>query len=365
MNIRFPTLLDRYIIRQFFGGFLFSITLIVSIAITIDLGEHIKNYVQHDLSIGQVLGGYYLYFIPYIVTFIGPYFVFITVIYFTSRLANKSEIIAMFNSGMSFKRFLVPYIFTSILLAIGLWYISNYLVPQTDKKRLIFENKYIAYQPQSSDMHIHRRLNDSQYFYFRVYDNLQKAAYNVSFEEFKNGKLITKILAEKGDYDTLKKEWTFVNYFKRSLDPLSNKETMVKGEKLPTNIILDPIILIKRWTHIQELNRDELMEKVKDLKAQGSEAFKQYEMEYYRRTAKSFGLIILTIIGVVLASKKVRGGLGLHLMLGLTLGSIYEVVVKFSDSFALKANLDSMLATWIPNLLFIIIAIFLWKKIQE
>lgn len=271
----------------------------------------------------------------------------------------------MFNSGMSFKRFLIPYIFTSILLAIGLWYVSNYLVPQTDKKRLLFENKYIAYQPQSSDMHIHRRLNDSQYFYFRVYDNMQKAAYNVSFEEFKTGKLITKILAEKGDYDTLTQRWTFVNYFQRTIDPSSNKESLVKGEKLLTNIVLDPTLLIKRWTHIQELNRDELLEKVKDLKAQGSDAYKQYEMEYHRRTAKCFGLIILTIIGVVLASKKVRGGIGLHLMIGLTLGSVYEVVVKFADSFALKADLDSLIATWIPNILFIIVAVILWKKIQE
>lgn len=366
MKFKFPTLIDRYIIRQSFGGFIFSLTLIVSIAITIDVGEHIKNFVKADLSFGQVLSQYYLFFIPYIVTFIGPYFVFITVIYFTSRLANKSEIIAMFNSGMSFGRLLIPYIFSSIVLALMFWYVSNYILPRTDRKRLEFENKYIAYQPQSSDMHIHRKLNDTQFFYFRVYDHHLKTAYNASLEDFKNGKLISKTLAEKADYDTLTQRWTFINYFTRTIDTATQKETITKGDRLlVNNININPVGFVKRWTYIQELTRSELREKIDDLKAQGSEGYKLFELEYHRRTAKAFGLIILTVIGVVLASKKIRGGLGLHLMLGLTLGSIYEVIVKFADSFAIKTDLSTLVAAWIPNILYIGVAIYLWKKIQE
>lgn len=359
----FIKVLDRYIIRQFFGGFIFALILIVSIAMTIDLGEHLGKFVQYELSISEVFGGFYFYFIPYIIGLMGPYFVLITVIYFTSRLTDKSEIIAMLNSGMSFKRFLAPYIGTSVFLAICFWFSVNYIIPHSDKQRLIFENKYFAYTNQSSDNNIHRRIDDSTFFYFRVYDNFQKLAYNVSIEKIINGKLISKTLAERAIYDTLTMTWELKNYFTRTIDP-QLKETIIKGESFKTNIVIDPTILIKRWTHTQELDREELKDLIYNLKSQGTDA-KIYEIEYHKRSSKCFGIILLTIIGVILASKKVRGGLGLHLMLGLTLGSIYEVVVKFADSFAIKANLDPMLAAWLPNILYLFVAYYLWKKIQE
>jgi lipopolysaccharide export system permease protein len=359
----FIKVLDRYIIRQFFGGFIFALLLIVSIAMTIDLGEHLGKFVQYNLNLSQVFGEFYLYFVPYIVGLMGPYFVFITVIYFTSRLTNKSEIIAMFNSGMSFKRFLAPYIGTSIFLAICFWYSINYIIPHSDKQRLVFENKYFAYANQSSDNNIHRRIDDSTFFYFRVYDNMQRVAYNVSIEKIVDGKLISKTLAERGIFDTLTKTWELKNYFIRTIDA-QQKETITKGESQKTSIVIDPTLLVKRWTHTQELDREELSELILSLKSQGTDA-KIYEIEYEKRTSKCFGIILLTIIGVILASKRVRGGLGLHLMLGLTLGSIYEVVVKFADSFAIKANLDPMLAAWLPNILYLFVAYFLWKKLQE
>lgn len=359
----FLKVLDRYIIRQFFGGFVFAILLIVSIAMTIDIGEHLSKFVQHNLSLSEIFGGYYFYFIPYMIGLMGPYFVLITVIYFTSRLTAKSEIIAMFNSGMSFRRFLMPYLGTSIFLAICFWFAINYLIPYSDKQRLVFENKYYAFTNQSSDNNIHRRIDDSTFFYFRVYDNNQKTAYNVSIEKIVNGKLISKTLSERGIFDTLTHTWELKNYFTRTIDA-DKKETITKGESKKTSITMDPTILIKRWTHTQELDRGELKELIQSLKSQGSDA-RLYEIEYHKRSSKCIGVILLTIIGVVLASKKVRGGLGLHLMLGLTLGSVYEVAAKFSDSFALKANLDPLIAAWFPNVLYAFVAWFLWKKMQE
>jgi lipopolysaccharide export system permease protein len=359
----FIKVLDRYIIRQFFGGFVFALMLIVSIAMTIDIGEHLGKFVQHNLSLGDIFGGYYFYFIPYMIGLMGPYFVFITVIYFTSRLTNKSEIIAMFNSGMSFRRFLAPYVGTSIFLALCFWYAINYLIPYSDKQRLVFENKYYAYNSQSSDNNIHRRIDDSTFFYFRVYDNMQKTAFNVSIEKIVDGKLKSKTLAERGIYDTLTLTWELKNYFTRTIDAQQH-ESISKGESLKTSITMDPTILVKRWTHTQELDRSELKDLIESLKTQGSDA-RLYEIEYHKRSAKCFGVIILTIIGVVLASKKVRGGLGLHLMLGLTLGSVYELTAKLFDTFALKANLDPMLAAWCPNILYMLLAWYLWKKMQE
>jgi lipopolysaccharide export system permease protein len=354
--------IDRYIIKQFFGGFIFALILIVSVAMTIDLGEHMNKFVQHNLTIRQVFFGFYLYFIPYLIGLLGPYFVLITVIYFTSRLSSKSEIIAMFNSGMSFTRLLRPYLITSIILAIFFWVAVNYFIPYSDVKRLAFENKYIAYQSQSSDAHIHKRLDDSTYFYLRVYDNMAKTAYNVTLEKIVNSQLKEKVMADQAIFDTLTKTWTFNKLFIRTFSDGKEKIEVLETKKYAIN--LDPSLLIKRWTHIQELNRTELKELIDQLKAQGSDS-KLYEIEYHKRTSKCFGIILLTIVGVVLASKKVRGGIGMHLMLGLALGSVYEVIVKFSDSFAIKASLDALTAAWLPNILYTLVAILLWKKIQE
>lgn len=330
---------------------------------TIDVGEHISKFLQNKLGFKEIFFDFYIYFIPYIIALLGPYFVFITVIYFTSQLAGKSEIIAMFNSGMSFKRFLAPYIFTSFLLAGFMWYTNNYLVPNTNKKRLAFENKYIAYQSPMSSDHVHRRIDDSTYFYIRVYDNNIHTAHTVSVEKIIQGKLVKKTLAEKGIWDDLTKSWTFYNYFERDLSQA--KEVLTKGDSIRIHISLDPTILIKRWTHIEELNRDEIKEKINDLKLQGAENTTIYELELYRRTSKCFGIIILTIIGATLASKKIRGGMGLHLMAGITLSSAFELIQKFVDTFAINANLAPLIAVWIPNVLYFIIAILLWKKYQE
>ena len=359
---RMLKVLDKYIIKQFFGGFIFALILIVSVAMTIDLGEHMNKFVLHNLSIGKVFGEFYLYFIPYLIGLLGPYFVLITVIYFTSRLSSRSEIIAMFNSGMSFKRLLLPYILTSMVLALFFWLAINYVIPHSDVKRLAFENKYIAYQNQSSDAHIHKRLDDSTYFYLRVYDNLAKMAYNVTIEKIVNGVLKEKVMADKASFDTLTRTWKLEKLFIRTFKDGKEYIEVAESKKYPVN--LDPRLLIKRWTHIQELNRTELAELIDQLQLQGSDA-RLYQIEYHKRTSKCFGIVLLTIVGVVLASKKVRGGIGLHLMLGLALGSIYEVIVKFADSFALKASLSPLMAAWLPNFLYLILAGILWKKYQE
>ncbi len=355
--------LDRYIIKQFLLGFAFTLLLIVSIAITIDIGEHIDKFLKNDLSFKQVATEFYLNFIPYIIALLGPYFVFITVVFFTSQLAGRSEIVAMFNSGMSFKRFLFPYVFSSTLIAILLWIANNYVVPNTNKKRLAFENKYIAYQPVLSSDHLHRKINDSTYVYFRIYDNSIKTATTVSVEEISNGVLKSKYLAERAVWDTLTQTWTLKNYIKRQFD--NGKEILTKGESMNTGIVLDPTVFVKRWTYIEELNRTELIDKIADLKAQGVENTADFESELYRRTANCFGIIILTVIGATLASKKIRGGMGVQLMIGITLCSVFEVIQKFSISFAIKAHLFPLLAVWIPNIIFMLIAIVLWQKYQE
>lgn len=355
--------LDWYIIKRFLGSFGFTIGLLVSISIAIDLSEKIDNFLEHHLTIKQIFFEFYLNFIPYIVALLGNYFIFVTVIFFTSQLASNSEIIAMFNSGISFYRLMVPYIISSVILAGMLWVSNNYIVPIANRNRLAFESKYINHILYTSNRNIHRKIDDSTFVYFEYYENIEKTANKMSLERFQKNKLIYKIVSEKAVFDTMKKEWTMINFIEREFK--KGNETMIKGSSKLIKLELDPFQFIKRWTYVEELTSPELREKIQELKMQGAENTSNFQLELYRRTSSAIGIVILSIIGLTIASKKMRGGLGFHLVLGIALCSLFEVIQKFSVTFATNANLSPFIAIWIPNALFSILAVILIYKFQK
>jgi lipopolysaccharide export system permease protein len=355
--------LDWYIIKRFLGSFGFTIGLLVSISIAIDLSEKVDNFIEHHLTAHQVIFEFYVNFVPYIIALLGNYFIFITVIFFTSQLASNSEIIAMYNSGVSFARLLFPYIISATFLAGILWVSNNYIVPIANKRRLEFETKYISHMLYTSNRNIHRKINDSAYIYFEFYDNGEKYASKFSYEKIVGNQLKYKIVSERANYDTLHKQWTLVNYIERTF--LGEKEQLNKGSAKQINLELDPVQFVKRWTYVEELTSTELREKIEELKMQGAENTSTFQLELYRRTASACGIIILSIIGMTIASKKMRGGLGFHLVLGIALCSIFEVIQKFSVTFATNADLSPFIAIWIPNMLFIILAGYLVYKFQK
>lgn len=355
--------IDWYIIRRFLGSFGFTIGLLVSISIAIDISEKVDNFIEHHLTLKQIFFEFYLNFIPYIVALLGNYFIFVTVIFFTSQLASNSEIIAIYNSGVSFYRLMVPYIASALFLASILWYSNNYIVPKANRERLKFESKYISHTITLSNRNIHRKLNDSVYLYFEYYDNTEKTAYKMSLELLKKNKLNHRMVSEKAIYDTVSKKWTMINFIERTFD--HDRETLTRGGSKVLQLDLDPTQFVKRWTYVEELTSPELREKVNELKMQGAENTSIFQLELYRRTSSAFGIIILSVIGVTIASKKMRGGLGFHLVLGIALCSIFEVIQKFSVTFATNANFSPLLAIWLPNIVFIFLAIFLIYRFQK
>lgn len=355
--------IDWYIIKRFLGSFGFTIALLVAIAISIDLSEKIDNFIKHQLTAREVIFGFYINFVPYIIALLGSYFIFITVIFFTSQLAEKSEIIAMFNSGMSFYRLMVPYIVSASLLAGFLWFSNNYMVPWANKRRLAFENKYIAFTGYTSSRNLHRKLDENTYVYFEFYDAAEKYGSKVSVEKIVKNKVVYKIFSEMATYDSAKSEWTFKNYIER--DFTNTQNNLSKGNSKKMVLDLNPLEFVKRWTYVEELSSPELRDKIAELKLQGAENTTNFELELYRRTASAFGVIILSIIGLTIASKKIRGGLGLHLVIGITLCSIFEIIQKFSVTFATNANLPAVVAIWVPNILFAIVAFVLVSRYEK
>jgi lipopolysaccharide export system permease protein len=355
--------IDWYIIKRFLGSFGFTMMLLVSIAISIDLSEKIDNFIEHHLTFKEVVLGFYLPFVPYIVALLGSYFIFITVIFFTSQMAAKSEIIAIFNSGVGYYRLMVPYVFSATLLAGFLWFSNNYLVPWSNKTRLAFENQYISHQMVVSNRNIHRKINDTTYVYFELYDNTEKQAQKFSVEGIKNNILTYKIVSEKATFDTAKKEWTLFNYIERNY--YAHSENLNKGAVKIIPMDLNPNQFVKRWTYVEELTTPELEDKIADLREQGAEYVTAYQLELYRRTSTAFGVIILSVIGMTIASVKMRGGLGMHLVIGIAICSIFEVIQKFSVTFALNANLPAVVAVWMPNIVALIIGAFLVARYQK
>jgi lipopolysaccharide export system permease protein len=278
-------------------------------------------------------------------------------------MAAKSEIIAIFNSGVGYYRLMVPYIFAASLLASFLWFSNNYLVPWSNKKRLAFENKYISHQMVVSNRNIHRKINDSIYVFFELYDNTEKQALKFSVEHFRENTLTYKIVSEKATFDTAKKEWTLFNFIERKYN--KHSESLNKGPTTKILLDLNPQQFVKRWTYVEELTTPELQEKIDDLKEQGAEYVTAYQLELYRRSSTAFGVIILSVIGMTIASVKMRGGLGLHLVIGIAICSIFEVIQKFSVTFALNANLPAVIAVWMPNFVALIIGGFLVMRYQK
>ncbi|MCU0328262.1 MAG: LptF/LptG family permease [Chitinophagales bacterium] len=361
--MRYFNIIDRYIIKNFLGGFIYTLTLIVAVSITIDISEKIDKFFKHELTIAQIIQDYYIPFIPYVISLIGPYFVFITVIFFTSQLAARSEIVAIFNGTMSFRRFLLPYFVSASLISIGFWLLVNYVVPHFNKKRLAFENKYIAYVSSVTSDNIHRKLNDSTYIYFKIYDKSTQFASNFSIEKIQNFTLKSKLMASNARYDTAKGTWTVFDYFTREIH--KDSETLTSGDSLKLPITFNPELLLKRWTYKEELSRDELKAYVAELKSSGATNFKEFEIEIYKRDAYALGIIVLTFIGVILSSKKIRGGLGLHLMFGIVLSSIYEVLQRFFATISINLGFSAFWSVYIPLLIYIGIMSVLWWKYQE
>lgn len=353
-------IIDWYIIRKFIGTFVYSILLIITIAVVFDAAEKIDNFVASKAPLRAIVFDYYLNFIPYFAILYSNLFTFIAVVFFTSKLAYRTEIIAILSSGISYRRILWPYMIGATLIAIFSYAFLNYVVPNANKVRLDFEEHYIHNRPVSYNYrNIHKQVYPGVVIYMETYSNLTNTGYKFSIEKFTDNKLVSKLMADYMMWDSVKNKWTVYNYYIRNIDDF--KETIVKGTSLDTNLNIAPDDFRRRVNVVESMNKRELDNFIREQELQGGDELEAYLIEKYKRVAQPFSTYILTIIGVCVSSRKSRGGTGLHIGIGMGFCFSYIVFMQFSSQFAISGSLNPLFAVWIPNILYAGIAYYLYR----
>lgn len=351
--------IDVYIIKKFLGTFFYAIALIIMIVIIFDLSEKIDDFIEKKAPLSEIILVYYANFIPYFINLFSPLFTFIAVIFFTSRLAFNTEIIAILGAGVSFKRLLLPYLISALILLLLSVYLSNFLIPQANQKRLDFEYTYVKSPQSFRDRNIHLQIRPGIFVYLESFNTRTSTAHRFSLEEISNGELTYKLMAENAEWDSIEGGWTIRNYSIRTINGLD--EQLRSGEELDTILPFTPADFMQDLAEMEKMNFRELRDHIANERLKGSEFVKFFEVEKHRRMAFPFATLVLTLIGVALSSKKVRGGIGLHLGIGLAMSFSFILFMQVSTTFATNGNLHPFIAVWIPNLLFGILGAYLLK----
>lgn len=353
--------LDWYIIKKFLGTFFFLSLLIIAIAVVFDISEKLDDFIEKNAPGKAIIFDYVLNFIPYLHNLFSYLFVFISVVFFTSKMTYNSEIIAILSSGISFRRLLRPYLIASFVIAVMSFFLSAYIIPKANADRLEFERKYYRRKYWNKDTNIHRQLSKGNFLYMASYNTYSMQARKFSLESYKDKKLLYKLTSSYAKWDTTKTKWVVHNYVIRRIDSLGY-ESIEKGKTMDTTIAVTHEDFSRRSNKIIEtMDIDYLSEYIETQRERGIENLNELLLEKYRRYANPFAVFILTIIGVSLVTRKTRGGMGINLGIGILLSFTYILFQKVADVFSTGSGLDPMIAIWIPNIIYSIIAVILYR----
>ena len=355
--------LDWYIIRKFIGTYIFAILLIISISIVFDFNENMAKFANNHAPWRAIIFDYYANFVPYFANLFSPLFVFIAVIFFTSKLAGNSEIIAMLASGTSFRRLLRPYMLSAALIAGINFYLGAYVIPHGNIIRQNFETLYKNKKKETSASNVALQVGPGIVAQIQQYDNTTKRGYGFHLYKIEQKKPVSQMTANVIQYDTIsdsRYHWKATNYKIRTLKGL--REKVESGAEIDTMIMMEPMDLVYSKGQQEQFTSPELLRYISKQQERGSTNVVQYEVEYHKRIATSFASFILTIIGASLSARKRKGGMGLALGIGLALSFTYILLQTVSATFAIQADMPPMLAAWLPNLLFIVIAWFCYRQ---
>ena len=358
----YTSILDRYIIKKFIGTYVYSILLIISISIVFDVNENLDKLTKFHAPLQAIVFDYYANFVPYFANLFSPLFVFIAVIFFTSKLAGNSEIIAMLACGMSFKRLLRPYIISAALISLLNFYLGSYIIPKGTVVRQEFESLYKNNKKNTSASNVQLQVDKGVIAYISQYDDKTKTGYGFSLDKFEKKKLVSHMTANVIRYDTIsdsRYHWKVINYKIRTLK--GKREHIVSGMEMDTMIVMEPMDLVFSKGQQETFTSPELKRYINKQKDRGSSNVVQYEVEYHKRIASCFASFILTIIGASLSARKRKGGMGLYLGIGMGLSFSYILLQTVSSTFAINADTPPILAAWIPNILYAFIAYFCYK----
>jgi len=357
--------IDRYIVGKYLSTFFVALMLIISISIVFDVSEKIDDFMGKHGKIpatSEIIFDYYLNFIPYFAGLFAPLFVFISVIYFTSRMAYRSEIIAILASGVSYRRFVTPFVGAALFVSLFLLVLVNFLIPLSRRNMVKFEKQYFG-QRNWDPRNVHRRLTTGEFIYMEYWSAKALNGTKFSVEKFDASGLSSKLMAQNIRFDSVSNKWAITNYMIREIK--GDKERIIRKDALDTTFSFTPEFFSDRNLDVSTMNWFELEKFIDEEISMGSTVVPYYLVEKYKRLATPFSTLILTLIAVPLAGRRIRGGIGLHIGIGIGIGFTYIFFDKVSTTYAVSGLMNPLFAVWMPNIVFLLVGIYLLGKAQR
>jgi lipopolysaccharide export system permease protein len=351
--------IDIYILKKFIGTFFFSIGLVTILLIVFDISEKIDNFYEYRVPLSEIIVDHYLNFVPFFINMLSPLFIFIAVIFFTSRMATRSETVAILSSGVSYARFLRPYMIGAGIFCVMNLFLGHFVIPKGNRVMQEFEDKYVNSNYNNEDQNIHRNFTKDFKMYLSSYSNMEHKGKNFSMEKYNGNELVYFFSTNSITWDSIHKVWITENWAERFTG--NNKDSLAFGSSKQLKIDFTPEDMARSESKENIMTYFELKDYINKEKEKGTPGLERFEVVNYKRTSVPFASFILTLIGVVLSARKVRGGIGMHIALGLLIGATYVVLLHFSSIFAVNGILPPLIAVWIPNFLYLIIAVWMIK----
>ena len=355
-------IIDWYILKKFLKSYVFVVCVIVSIVVIIDITEKNDNFIKHHLSVGDV-AGYYLTFIPYIISMISPITVFITVVFITSQFAQHTELVALLSSGVSFQRIMRPYFYGAFIIAVASFFFAGWVIPNSNKKRVAFELQYFKSPYVNTDHDIHMKVGQDAYLYLYNYNNNADVGYKFTLETIDSNRVTARLEAPRMEWQDSTKKWRLKNWTLRKFEGM--KEDYTTGSEMDTTLRITPKDFESDYNRFETLTMDELNNYIKQLKARGADNVIIYQVEKYIRIASPFAAFVLTFIGLTVSARKSRGGSGFQIALGFLLAFIYIIFYLFTRTSAETGAVNPIVTVWIPNFIFTAIGLVLYRTVPR
>jgi lipopolysaccharide export system permease protein len=376
-------LLDKYILKQFLSTFFFVVLILLAVISVIDMTDKMDKFAKAQLTSGQIFG-YYLDFIPWIGSLVTPITIFIATVYVCSRMAGRTEVIAILSAGISFRRMMLPYFMGSFVIAILSFVLNGWIIPNSNKSKLAFEVQYLKNKYYYDKQNIHIQVGPDVYLYMKSYNNTNNTGYQFTLERFEDNKMIEKLTANRVEWDTTKKKWTLRDWrlhkiqsiFEKTSGPESTPgletskrvtvaDSTKSGATMDTALVIHPKEFESDYRKYDGMTLNELNKYIKTLRSRGSTGIEVYEVERYTRYTSPFTIFILVFMGVIVSSRKSRGGTGLQIALGFLLSFIFILFFTLFRTFAENGSLPPQISVWIPNIIFGIISLIMYKYVPR
>lgn len=355
-------IIDRYILTRFLSAFIFTVLIICSVILVIDITEKTEKFVKAELETMQIVG-YYLDFIPWIANFITPLTVFIATVFVTAKMAGHTEIVAILSSGVSFKRLLLPYFIGACMIAIASFFLTGWIIPNSNKSRVAFEVEYLKSKFYYDKTNIHMQVAPDVYLYMRSYNNQSNIGYNFTLERMEGTKLKEKFSASRITWNKETEKWDLINWKRIQIDGM--QEMVEEGRKADTTLAIHPSEFENDYRRYDGMTINELNSHITKLKSRGAGDVEVYEVEKYTRFTSPFAVIILTFMGVIVSSRKTRGGAGFQIALGFFLSFLYIMFFILSKTIAEAGSIPPALSVWLPNIVFGGISLLMYKYVPR